>query len=281
MKLTIRHFLNFSFIFELSCFAFTMLLAMGVALNLAEKVPIASLPVTSERGMAAWQFVVMFAVATVILLIILRYFNRPWIIQGLFYLAIIEGLLYFSQAFFSWPDFAYVIIFLLVAWGFYRNIFMHDIIIILAISAIAVIFGSNFWPSAVILILLFLAIYDAWAVYKTKHMVKMFRGLAESKVHFSLIIPHDFKGLFKKTKEANPGSEFMFLGTGDLTLPAIFVVSCLKISHQTAVITSLGAIGGFILLYILFASQEKREPMPGLPPIVLGCLIGFLIAFLV
>ena len=90
MKLTIRHFFSFGFIFELFCFAFTMLLAMGVALNIAEKAPIKSLPATNE-GMAAWQFILMFAIATVILLLILRYFNRPWVIQGLFYLAIIEG----------------------------------------------------------------------------------------------------------------------------------------------------------------------------------------------
>jgi len=136
-------------------------------------------------------------------------------------------------------------------------------------------------PSIIIIILMFLAVYDFLAVYKTKHMVEMFRKLVESKVYFSLIIPANFMSLFKKTKKVTPASEFMFLGTGDLALPAIFVVSALKISLKTSLLTALGAIFGLILLYIIFIAQKERQPMPGLPPIVLGSLVGFLVAFLI
>ncbi|MBD3359670.1 MAG: hypothetical protein GF365_03115 [Candidatus Buchananbacteria bacterium] len=277
MKL--RYFFNFSFLFELFLFAFTMYLSIGVALSLLQKAPTQTS--ASAEGLSAWQFIIMFIVATVILLVILKYFKKPWLIQGLFYLAIIEGLLFFSQAFFDWPNFLYVVAFLLLSWAFYRNIFIHNVIIVLAVSAIAVIFGLNFMPSAVILILLFLAIYDFWAVYKTKHMVKMFSGIAKAKVHFSLIIPQSFKSLFKKTKTVSPSIEFMFLGTGDLALPAILVVSSLKISQLTALLTALGAVCGFVFLYILFITQKKRAPMPGLPPIILGTLLGFLAYFLI
>lgn len=280
MKLSLRHFFNFSFFLELFLFAFTMYLSIGIALSLLEKVPLQQ-SVAPTNGMAAWQFILMFVVATAVLLLILKYFKRPWLIQGLFYLAIIEGLLFFSQAFFDWPQFLYVVIFFLLAWFFYRNILIHNVIIVLAVSAIAVIFGLNFMPSAVILILLFLAVYDFWAVYKTKHMVKMFKGMAEAKVHFSIIIPQHFKGLFRKTKNVSHTTEFMFLGTGDLALPAILVVSSLKISQITALLTGFGAVLGFIFLYILFITQDKRAPMPGLPPIILGTLIGFLISFLI
>lgn len=280
MKLSLRHFFNFSFLLELFLFAFTIYLSIGIALNLLEKIPAEQIA-SQDNGLSAWQFILMFAVATVILLIILKYFKKPWLIQGLFYLAIIEGLLFFSQAFFDWPYFLYVVVFFLLAWFFYRNILIHNVIIVLAVSAIAVIFGLNFMPSAVILILLFLAVYDFWAVYKTKHMVKMFRGMAEAKVHFSIIIPQNFKGLFKKTKTVSPSTEFMFLGTGDLALPAILVVSSLKISQLTALLTGLGAVCGFVFLYILFITQAKRAPMPGLPPIILGTLLGFLSYFLI
>jgi presenilin-like A22 family membrane protease len=279
MKLSLKYFFNFSFLLELFLFAFTMYLSIGVALNILQKA--VTQPAVKAEGLSAWQFIIMFIVATVILLVILKYFKKPWLIQGLFYLAIIEGLLFFSQAFFEWPNFLYVVAFFLLAWAFYRNVFIHNVIIVLAVSAIAVIFGLNFMPSAVILILLFLAIYDFWAVYKTKHMVKMFSGMAKAKVHFSLIIPQSFKSLFKKTKTVSPSIEFMFLGTGDLALPAILVVSSLKISQLTALLTALGAVCGFIFLYILFITQEKRAPMPGLPPIILGTLVGFLAYFLI
>jgi presenilin-like A22 family membrane protease len=179
-------------------------------------------------------------------------------------------------AYFDWPQNLFFLGIAILLWLIYDNVFIHDLIIILAISAIAVIFGTNITPSTGILILLFLAVYDYWAVYKTTHMVQMFKGLAESKVYFILIIPQTFKDLFKNIKFVSPQIDFMFLGTGDIALPTIFIVSCLQINLLTSLIT--GAILGFILLYIIFVTQKDKQPMPGLPPIVLGTLLGFLAA---
>lgn len=275
-----RLFLNFSFLLELILFAFTLFLAVGIALNLLAKTLVGP-KLTLERGLSAWQFVLIFIIATAILLLLLKYFKKPWIIKGLFYLAIIEGLWVFSQAYFDWPYFLYVLIFLLIFWYIYRNVLVHNVVIILAIAAISVIFGLNLNPGTAVIILLLLAVYDYWAVYKTKHMIKMFQGMVEAKVHFALIIPFNFKGLFKKIKEVSPETEFMFLGTGDLALPAIFVVTVLKTSLMASFISALGAILGFIVLYFLFVTQKQKKPMPGLPPIVLGTLVGYLISFLI
>jgi len=279
MKLTLKHFLNFSFWTELFFFALSMLLAIGIALNLLLALPVEQ-RITVSSGYSAWNFIIMFIIATAILLIILKYFKRPWIIKGLFYLAIFEGLLIFSIAYFGAPNFLLVLIIILIFWLLYKNVLIHDAIIIMSTSAIAVIFGLNIYPSTAVIILILLAVYDFWAVYKTKHMVRMFRGLAEAKVHLALIIPQTFFGLFQKVKNVSPTTEFMFLGTGDIVIPAILVVSALKISILSSFITGLGAILGFILLYAIFVTQEKREPMPGLPPIILGTLFGFLISFL-
>ncbi len=280
MKLSIRHFFIFSFLLELFLFAFTLFLAIGVALNIIAKIP-AKQAIATEGGFSVWTFLILFIIATVILLLILKYFKNPWIIKGLFYLAVFEGLLIFCRAYFDWPDFLYILAFFLIVWLFYRNVLAHNFVIILTISAISAVFGLNLMPSAAVLVLLILAVYDYWAVYKTKHMVKMFKSMAEAKIHFALIIPQNFHGLFKKMKDVSPDTEFMFLGTGDLVLPAILVVSSLKISYLTSLTTLLGAVCGFIFLYILFISQKKRAPMPGLPPIVSGTLIGFLVSFLI
>jgi presenilin-like A22 family membrane protease len=279
MKLNWRHFFTFSFWFELFCFLFSLNLAVGVALNLASKVVKQALPISAPTP--AWQFIIIFLIATLILVLLLKYFNKPWVFQGLFYLAILEGLWLFSQAYFFWPQDLMFVAVVLLLWALYRNVFIHNLIIMIAISAIAVIFGTNIAPSAGILILVFIAVYDYWAVYKTTHMVQMFKGLAESKVYFTLIIPQNFKDLFKKMKFVSPHVDFMFLGTGDIALPAIFVVSCLQIDLMTAFITGVGTILGFVFLYIIFVTQEKRRPMPGLPPIVMGTLLGFLISFLI
>lgn len=280
MKFNWRLFLTFSFWFELFCFVFSIYLAIGIALRLAVKFVVNPTPVQTEL-ISAFQFIVSFLIATLILVLLLKYLKKPWLMQVLFYLAILEGLWVFSQAYFNWPNNLLFLIVILGLWALYRNIFIHDLIIIIAISAIAVIFGTNIAPSTGILVLIFIAIYDYWAVYKTTHMVKMFKGLAETKVYFALIIPHSFRELFKKVQFVSPQVDFMFLGTGDLAIPLIFIISCLKINLLTALITALGTIAGFIFLYLIFISQKERKPMPGLPPIVLGTLVGFLISQLI
>lgn len=280
MKLNPRHFLTFSFWFELFCFAFSIYLAIGLAIKLFTKA--ASVPIDGvAENIAAWQFVLAFLIATLILFLLQKYVKKPWVIKVLFYLAILEGLWLFSLAYLDWPGNLLFIAIAILLWWIYNNVFIHDLIIIIAISAIAVIFGANIAPSTGILILLFLAIYDYWAVYKTTHMVQMFKGLAESKVYFTLVIPHTFNDLFKKMQFVSPNIDFMFLGTGDIALPAIFIVSCLQINLLTSLITALGSLFGFILLYIVFITQKEPKPMPGLPLIVLGTLAGYLVALLI
>ena len=280
MKLSWRHFITFSFWFELFCFVFSIYLSIGVALKLVAKTALA--PVISQpEKLAAWQFVLAFLVATLVLILLLKYVKKPWLLKVLFYLAILEGLWLFSLAYYDWPNNLLFLGIAILLWLIYNNVFIHDLIIILAISAIAVIFGTNIAPSTGILILLFLAVYDYWAVYKTTHMVQMFKGLAESKVYFTLIIPQSFKDLFKNIKFVSPNIDFMFLGTGDIALPAIFIVACLQFNLLTSLITGLGALFGFILLYIVFITQKERQPMPGLPLIVLGTLVGYLLALII
>jgi len=276
MKLSWRHFITFSFWFELFCYVFGLYLAIGVALRLAAKTTV--IPYNLTGQMSAWQFIITFLIATLILILLLKFFKKPWLLKFLFYIAILEGLWLFSLAYYDWPNNLILLGIAILLWLIYNNVFIHDLIVIIAISAIAVIFGANITPSTGILILLFLAVYDYWAVYKTTHMVQMFKGLAESKVYFTLIIPQTFRELFKNMNLVSPNVDFMFLGTGDIALPAIFIVSCLQINLLTSLITALGTVLGFIFLYIIFVTQKEKQPMPGLPPIVLGTLLGFLAA---
>ncbi|MCX6740726.1 MAG: presenilin family intramembrane aspartyl protease [Candidatus Parcubacteria bacterium] len=276
MNLNWRHFLSFSFIFEIICVFLGLFFSLGIALRYRILVPVSEISIQSQYS--ALQFLLIFLTATVILLLLLKLYKKPWLVRLLFYLAIFQGLWIFVNAYVPWPNCLIILGVLAFYWLYYKNILIHNAIIIMALSAIAVMFGANLTPSAAIIILLILAVYDFWAVYKTKHMVQMFTGMAEQKVYFTIIIPQNIRGLFKKISIVSPSVEFMFLGTGDIALPAIFVVSCLQISLLTAYITALGTIAGFIFLFILFVSQKEKQPMPGLPPIVLGTLLGFLIS---
>jgi len=282
MNFRLKYFFSFSFIFELVLFAFTLYFSLGTAVSLLKKLAANNLLTENASDISSvFQFLIMFALATLLLYLLLKYYKKAWVIQALFYFAVIEGLVVFSYAFFDWPYYIYMTVFLLILLFAYNNVLAHNLIIVIVVTAIASIFGLNFQPNSVVLILILLAVYDFWAVYKTKHMVSMFKQIAEKKVHFSIIIPQTFKGLFKKIKDVSPSVDFMFLGTGDLALPAILVVAALKVGVRTSLFTLLGAVVGFVVLFVLFIGQIKRKPMPGLPPIVMGTILGYLISFFV
>jgi presenilin-like A22 family membrane protease len=206
--------------------------------------------------------------------------KKPWIITGLFYLAIAEGIWIFASAFYDFPFSLAFTASLLIFLFWFRNVLIHNIAIIIAIASISVIFGAQLSPHAVIFILLVLAVYDYWAVYRTRHMVEMFQGMAKQKVHFALIVPQRAKELYKKLKNVSVSKEFMFLGTGDIALPLILSISAITMGLRVSIWTSIGAIVGYILLFFIFTNQKEPQPMPGLPPIILGALIGYGIGIL-
>jgi presenilin-like A22 family membrane protease len=108
----------------------------------------------------------------------------------------------------------------------------------------------------------------------------MFKNLSDKKINFSLIVPAKLKDYLIKLNFVSTDNQFMFLGTGDIVLPLIFTISCLHSGWRTALFAGAGSIFGFILLYTIFINQKDKNPMPGLPPLVLGCLLGYFLSFI-
>jgi presenilin-like A22 family membrane protease len=133
-------------------------------------------------------------------------------------------------------------------------------------------------PNALVILLTLLAFYDIVAVYATKHMVRMFRGLVSRGVMLAFVLTR----LKREDLLAPPErpSAAMLLGTGDVALPAMLVASSLRLGTAPAVGTALGALLGFVLMFALFLGQERRRPMPALPPIALGAVLGHFIGLL-
>jgi presenilin-like A22 family membrane protease len=65
------------------------------------------------------------------------------------------------------------------------------------------------------------------------------------------------------------------LGTGDLAIPAMLIVSALKISFWHGIFAMLGATIGMSLLF--FFIEKKKGYWPALPPIVFFALLMLLI----
>jgi presenilin-like A22 family membrane protease len=132
-------------------------------------------------------------------------------------------------------------------------------VIILAVG-IAALLGVSLDVVPVIAFLVLLSLYDVFAVRKTKHM----QVIAEDvyKRGGSQIFTFD-------TKE-----ETFVLGTADIVLPSILVVSAFfNYSVLEAFLASLFALTG-----LLWATRQKEAP--ALPYASLG-ILGFLIGYLI
>lgn len=124
-----------------------------------------------------------------------------------------------------------------------------------------------------------LAAYDVVAVFYTKHMITLAKGLSDRGLAFSIQISARGKNPRAAAKKKIAGKavagtgpiESIELGTGDLVIPAMLMVSALKLSVVHAVAALLGSMVG--LLGLLWLMEKRRGYFPALPPIVLGSLL--------
>ncbi len=177
--------------------------------------------------------------------------------------------------------------------------YVVDTIGLVTAAGVTSILGISFdWIPATIL-LVALAVYDAWAVYRSKHMVTLADELTSQRLPVLLVIPKhaDYKfsqqGSLKKQVADGEEREAMFIGLGDLIIPGMMSVSALAWlpdniglglpgltpSWTVAIGTLIGSLIGFSILmrYVL-----RGNPQAGLPLLNGGALAGyFLTIFLV
>lgn len=225
---------------------------------------------------------VMLAVGTAFTLIFLRFFKSALPYKIIFLLVMFFGMQTFFSLFLS--DFlaAGAAFLLILARIFTPFIFVHNIVLVLGVSAVGAMLGISLNPWAAVFVLLLLSVYDYVAVYKTKHMVKMAKEMIERGAVFALILPEKpvhYVELAPKIK--GPQEGIFFLGAGDLVFPLVMSASALGIGFVNAAITAVFSVFGLFFTHFLFSGQEKREPMPALPPIALLTIVGFLISLLI
>jgi len=228
-----------------------------------------------------WEFVISFVVATILLIISLRFIKGGSFFKGVFALIIFLG----SQTIFAvfLPTiFSVALAALLVVLRFIMpRVWLHNLAVVLGVAGIGAGFGLSLPVSAILIILFLISIYDYIAVYKTSQMVMMFKELVGRGVIMALIFPLKWRGWAVNLSKVAPGNEFMFLGTGDLILPLILAVSAISYGLESAVFTICGSLVGLVVLHVLFTTQPKKTPMPALPPLAFFSVLGFLLSIFI
>ena len=230
-----------------------------------------------------FQFLLSFFIATSLMLLFLKKFKGKFLFEFFFSGAIIFGAqgpfgLFLSKLY------AFLASVLLVIFRFtHPRIWTQNIIIIIGISGIAASLGASVEPIFAIFILILLSVYDIMAVYKTRHMVKLFKGMAEKGAVLALVIPKSFslwKNKFSVIKDENR-SEFIFLGTGDIALPLFFAASAFINGIKFSIAIILGAIIGLIFDHIIFVAQKEKRAIPALPMIAFFSIAGYIVISLI
>jgi presenilin-like A22 family membrane protease len=166
---------------------------------------------------------------------------------------------------------------------------------ILVACGVSAILGMSFSILPTFLLLIALAIYDAIAVYKTKHMVSLADSVTELHLPVVLVMPKnkdysylDQKGI-KSELDSGEEREAMFMGLGDIVIPGVLVVSALVFLSSSVKIVGIPGnlivslctlFGGLCGFTALMNYVRKGRPQAGLPLLNSGVILGYLISYL-
>jgi presenilin-like A22 family membrane protease len=165
-------------------------------------------------------------------------------------------------------------------------------------AGVSVMLGVTFVPVLAMLFMVLAAIYDFWAVYRSKHMLDLADTMIGLRLPILLVAPQDTDySLIEETEQhkrpapaptgesrkgerpARQKSEAMFMGLGDVIFPGMLVLSAMQwldpsAAFQVAMTTLAGGLLGYLAL-MTYVARGKAQA--GLPLLNGGAILGYLI----
>lgn len=246
-------------------------------------------------------------IGTVLVLLIIK-FGKTGLWKTWFFFAVFIAVSISLGVIMHWIA-AYILAFILTFIKIRKkSIWTHNITEILMYAGISILIVPMFqhkssivWQDGlfwVFVLLIVISIYDMYAVWKSKHMVKMAQFQTKSKLFAGLMIPYDpkkkrihlkeLKGLNQTTKIKKQSSmKNAILGGGDVAFPLIFsgvvmnhlILNGLSIS--TAFLQSIiVSVTVALSLWGLFVYSKKDRFYPAMPFVTIGCVVGYCIILL-
>ncbi|MBR9699408.1 hypothetical protein GOV09_03055 [Candidatus Woesearchaeota archaeon] len=173
------------------------------------------------------------------------------------------------------------------------KVWVHNLTELLVYGGLAAIFVPILNVFSAFMLLLLISAYDAYAVWKSKHMVKLAKFTTEVNVFAGLSIPYDKKSgkvhkhMVKKLGGKGGKVKNAILGGGDIGFPLLFagaVMKDLMLQHtflQGFLLSLIIPVFTAVALYFLFVKGEKNKFYPAMPFLSLGAFIGYGIVLLV
>ena len=226
-----------------------------------------------EPQISMWYMIIAIVLGTVLILFIVS-LRRVFIWKLWFLLSVVLCLQIALAAFLGdWLALVLAIIFGL--WKVFRpNFFIHNLTELFIYGGLAVIFVPMLTPTYAVVLLILLAFYDMYAVWKSKHMIKMAKFQTKAGIFAGFMIPYVQKERGKKVKIRTA-----VLGGGDIGFPLIFSGTILATMglYQALIVTCFATFSLFLLLWL----SKKDRFYPAMPFLAAGCLVGFAVVKLI
>lgn len=251
-------------------------------------------PQVANKSTSFVPITVAILIGTALIFLIIK-FRKPIILRVWFFLVIWLCLAFAFYAFIPHP-FIVLLALMLAVWKIFRpNILVHNFTELFIYGGLAAIFVDIINVFAAFMLLALISVYDAIAVWKTKHMVALARFQTDSKVFAGLFIPYDLKGAKsqiklrhapKTSKKKVKTHKVAVLGGGDVGFPLIFAGVVMKEAMlvepmmQAFLKTLLIPVFATAALYLLLYLGEKDKFYPAMPFISAGCFIGYVMFLL-
>jgi presenilin-like A22 family membrane protease len=178
---------------------------------------------------------------------------------------------------------------------FKPSLLIHNMTEIFVYGGIAAIFVLI--PAVNVMVgfglLILISLYDMYAVWKSKHMIKLAKFTNESKTFAGLSIPYKLeKAKGKKTSKKGKGvlvrgeRKVAVLGGGDIAFPLIFAGAVMKDLMLTNSIivgfmkTLIIPLFVTVALFLLFVKGKKDKFYPAMPYLSAGCFVGYFFVWL-
>jgi len=175
-------------------------------------------------------------------------------------------------------------------------------------AGVIVMLGVTFVPTLIVIFMVLAAIYDAWAVYRSKHMLDLADTMIGLNLPILLVAPQEsgYSMLDEKdsirppeahteapvqiNSESKPKQvvkrkkpkEAMFMGLGDVIFPGMLVISCVNYISDSGLAIGISAlIGGLVGYIVLMTYVASGRPQAGLPLLNGGAILGYIIGGLI
>ena len=235
------------------------------------------------------------------LVLLLIKFNKPLIWKFWFFASVFFTLLIAFGAFMN-IIIATALALIVALLKLYKpNVIIQNFSEIFIYGGLAAFVINIFNLFAAFMLLIIISVYDFWAVFKTRHMVKMAQFQSKSNVFAGLFIPYEIgnrnKGKVPLTnpikmqvktphQKSEPKKSVAVLGGGDIGFTLIFAGVVMKglMIHEQVLFgflkTLIIPVFATIALLVLLFRGEHNKFYPAMPILSAGCFLGYLVVLI-